>query len=71
MKSVHSLILSHGTAFTSTPQLRHERDRHVKIFRFDSWILLKHWRYRVMAGSLHVHDGRSAYRLLAWSRPAV
>ena len=37
---IHSFILSSGTAFTSTPQLRHERDRHVKIFRFDSWILL-------------------------------
>ena len=49
---VHSFILSSGTAFTSTPQLRHERDRHMKIFRFDSWILLKRWRSRVMAGSL-------------------
>ena len=49
---VHSFILSSGIAFTSTPQLRHERDRHVKIFRFDSWILLKRWRSRVMAGSL-------------------
>ena len=29
---IHSLILSPGTAFTSTPQLRHERDRYVKIF---------------------------------------
>ena len=46
----HSLILSSGTAFTSTPQLRHERDRHMKIFRFDSWILLKRWRSRVMTG---------------------
>ena len=49
-----SFILSSGTAFTSTTQLRHERDRHVKILRFDSWILLKRWRSRVMAGSLAV-----------------
>ena len=30
-----SFILSSGTAFTSAPQLRHERDRHMKIFRFE------------------------------------
>ena len=49
---VHSFILSPGTVFTSTPQRRHEQDRHVNISRFDSWILLKRWRSRVMA-SLH------------------
>ena len=46
---VHSFILSPGTVFTSTPQRRHEQDRHVNISRFDSWILLKRWRSRVMA----------------------
>ena len=64
----HSFILSSGTAFTSTPQLRHERDRHMKIFRYDLWILLN-------AGVLELWqahcDGRSAYRHLAWSRPTV
>ena len=49
---VHSFILSPGTVFTSTPQRRHEQDRHVNISRFDSWILLKRWRSRVMS-SLH------------------
>ena len=28
---IHSFILSSGTVFTSTPQLRHEQGRHVKI----------------------------------------
>ena len=46
---IHSFILSPGTVFTSTPQRRHEQDRHVNISRFDSWILLKRWRSRVMA----------------------
>ena len=49
---IHSFILSPGTVFTSTPQRRQEQDRHVNISRFDSWILLKRWRSRVMA-SLH------------------
>ena len=44
------VILSSGTAFTFTPQLRHEQDRCMNILRFDSWIFLKRWHSRVMAG---------------------
>ena len=45
----HSFILSSGTLFTSTPQLKHKQDRHVTISRFDHGFLLKHWRSQVMA----------------------
>ena len=49
----HSLIQSSGTASTSAPQLRHERDRHVKILRFDSWI--SYGWFTVMAAHPYRH----------------
>ena len=38
----------------------------MKIFRFDSWILLKRWRSRVMAGSLQ--GGTTCFRYVTRKR---
>ena len=52
---VLSFILSTAlqrAAFTSSRQLRYEQAKHVDGLQCDSWILLKCFRSRVMAGSL-------------------
>ena len=51
---VHSFILSTAlqrAAFISLRQLRYEQAKHVDGSQCDSWILLKCFRSRVMAGS--------------------
>ena len=51
---IHSFILSTAlqrAAFTSSCQLRYEQAKHVDGLQCDSWILLKCFRSRVMAGS--------------------
>ena len=51
---VRSFILSTAlqrAAFTSLRQLRYEQAKHVDGLQCDSWILLKCFRSRVMAGS--------------------
>ena len=51
---VHSFVLFTAlqrAALTSSRQLRYEQAKHVDGLQFDSWILLKCFRSRVMAGS--------------------
>ena len=51
---IRSFILSTALqrpAFTSSRQLRYEQAKHVDGLQCDSWILLKCFRSRVMAGS--------------------
>ena len=51
---VHSFVLFTAlqrAALTSSRQLRYEQAKHVDGLQSDSWILLKCFRSRVMAGS--------------------